>query len=681
MRNEMTQNNLLSMYSIPPFEDVKPEHLAEAFDDVLITARSVFEDIISNESPSSFENSVAVYDDLFQDLMRLMNVLAVFELNAFDDTIKQLSEEQEKKLTDFNNDVFQNQIAAKRFQDVYDRRHELKLDEEDLWFLQNIYWDFEAAGTFLNEVEQKRLKEIDGRLIELSTQFIKNLDEARIQNAVFIADDDINKLDGVPDDVISGMQENAKEAGHISGYLFIPERLLVGDLLSVAHNRDFRQKIHEAMYNIGRVEPYDNRDVIKEMQKYRHERAQVLGYDNYAEYHLSQTMAGSVDRVQDVVKKTVCALTPAYESDIAKLQEWASQKDNITMKPWDMAYYAAQYKRDKFDFDENELNQYFELENVMNGWVSHVEKSMNVSLSPINDVPRINPDVRAYRVMDNDSGKETVLYFDLFARPKSKSGGAWMHDVQLPDEQSNRPNIVMLNLNLIKPSDDTHVLMNISQIETLYHEGGHGLNGIKGVNTKYRTRAGVSSSSDFVEIPSMIEENWCMHPDVFATYAFHHKTGEVVPDSLIEAMTNSSQFMASASLLLLVQNSLRDIVCHSIDPSDFIDDVTVESMAAIDTPHIDLVRPYPLARFDHLFSGALSSYAAGYYGYFWSDVAQAQAFDSFSSKGIYDDELSALKKEFFSAGASVEPNKTYETFTGMPAGDPTALLKRKGLII
>jgi peptidyl-dipeptidase Dcp len=179
----------------------------------------------------------------------------------------------------------------------------------------------------------------------------------------------------------------------------------------------------------------------------------------------------------------------------------------------------------------------------------------------------------------------------------------------------------------------------------------------------------------------MIEENWCMQPEVLATYAFHQKNGDVVPDHLIGAMNKSSQFMASADVLQLVQNSLRDIVCHSVNPEYFADDTAVEKMAMIDTPHIDLVRPYPLARFDHLFSGALSAYAAGYYGYFWSDVAQAQAFEVFSEKGIYDDDLSALKREFFSAGASKDPNKTYEEFTGMPADDPTALLKRKGLVV
>jgi peptidyl-dipeptidase Dcp len=675
----MIQNALLLPYTIPPFEDIQPDDLALAFDDALERARTAFEDIVSNEDKASFENSVAVYDNLFQDLMRLVNVLGVFELNAYDDKIKELAEELETKLTDFNNDVFQNPIAAKRFQNIYDHRDEMDLSQEDKWFLQNIYWDFEAAGTFLSEAEQLHLKELDKKLIELSTQFGKNLDKAHTQNSFLVRD--VDELDGVPSDVISGMLQNAKEAGHESGYLFVPERLLVGDLLAVAKNRDFRQKIHEAMHSIGRTAPYDNREVIKEMQRYRHERAQILGYDNYAAYHLSHTMAGSVDRVRGVIDKTIDILKSAYEQDIEQLQEWVSAKDGIIMQPWDLSYYAAQYKQEKFDFDESELNQYFELENVLLGWIEHAEKSMNVSFEVANDVPKIHPDIRAYRVTDNDGDHETILYFDLFARANTKSGGAWMHDVQLPNAQLNRPNIVMLSLNLIKPGDNTPVLMNIAQIETLYHEGGHGLNGIKGISTKYKTRAGTNSSSDFVEIPSMIEENWCMQPEVLATYAFHHETGNIVPDSLINAMKKSSQFMASADILQLVQNSLRDIVAHSIDPKDFIDDISVEEMALIDTPHIDLVRPYPLARFDHLFSGALSTYASGYYGYFWSDVAQAQAFEAFSDNRLYAENITALKRDFFSAGASEDPNETYERFTGLSAGDPTALLKRKGLVV
>ncbi|MCD8563261.1 MAG: M3 family metallopeptidase [Alphaproteobacteria bacterium] len=671
-------STLVNDQQVPAYGTLKIEDIKPAFGEAIDRARKTVEALKADTSLPDFSNIVAPFDTLFSEVEGIYKILNTYFLNARTAEISDLLAVLEEEYDSFSKAVYQDSVIAARFKAVYDARHTLDLDDQDLWFLENQYAEFKASGSVLPPDEQKRLKEIDSELICQAKLFNDNLEAAQEQQSFLV--DDAAELAGLPDDVVSSMAEIAKEAGK-TGWLFVPERLFVDRLLGEAENREFRRKILAAMDNIGKVAPFDNVPVIAKMQQLRHERATLLGYESYAQNALDLTMAGSVDRVLALFDEALAAAMPVFEQDMKTLQDWVTNdKNGPLMEPWDVAYYTALYKKETFNFDEAEFSQYLELENVIKGWFMHDSRGMNIEFTSTDKYPVWHPDVRVFETFDRDSGKKGLLYMDLFARKEGKEGGAWMDCLQVGEASVGHPNIISFNMNLTKPEAGKPVLLSIGDVETFYHEGGHCLNGIKGTKTKYRTRNGTANSSDFVEIHSMIDENWGMHPDVLATYAFHYQTGASIPPELLKAREASNSFMASADLLRLIQNARRDMVFHSVKPEDYGSDAAVEAKAALSTPYSNHVRPYPLTRFSHLFSSALSAYAAGYYGYFFSDIAQAAAFETFAQQGIYDPDLTARKREFYAAGGGQEPNAVYRKFTGFDAGDPAPLLVRKGII-
>lgn len=673
----MSASTLFTAQNTPAFGAIKLEDIRPAFDEAVEKARAAIAVLRNSNEAPSFENTVKPLDTLFSDVDRVFKVLATYFQNQRNAGVSELLAELQEGYDVFSKELYQDSVIAARFKTVYDARDTLGLDAQDLWFLESEYSSFESSGSVLDAAGQARLQEIDSALIQHAKIFNDNLKAAQKQQSFLVTDAD--ELAGVPEDIISAMRQQAKANGQIQGWRFVPERLLVDGLLEVAENREFRRKILSALDSMGKVPPYDNRPVIEAMQRLRYERSSLLGYKSYAHDALSGTMAGDVERVRSLFDVTLAAAIPAFEKDMKHLQNWVSQKGGPVMEPWDVSYYAALYKKEELNFDAAAFSQYLELENVVQGWLQHAEKSMNVEFKETKDYPVWHEDVRVYETLDRDSGKKGLFYFDLYARPDTKEGGAWMDCLQTGDEVKGQPNIISFNMNLMKPENGTPALLSIDQLETFYHEGGHCLNGIKGTETKYRSRNGTANSSDFVEIHSMIDENWSTHPDVLATYAFHCKTGEMIPQSLLDARAASDNFMASAGLLRMVQNARRDLFFHAATPAEYGSDIAIEAQAALPSRYSDHVRPYPLTRFGHMFSDGLSQYASGYYGYFFSDMAQAAAFELFEKQGVYEPVLSERKRAFYAAGGGLEPNEAYEAFTGFPAGNPIPLLQKKGM--
>lgn len=673
-------NPLLSGGRAPAFKQIKPEHFQEALDMAFDAVTKKYEAIRDGGENPTFQNTVVPFSTLFLEVRNVILSLITFEANARSDEIDKVFQDASKRYDDLEKKIYQDPELASKFKVVYDARDKLNLDEEDGWFLKNLHKSFQSSGAFLDEDGQKRIKEIGLELIDATEEFKKNVRKAEEAESFLVID--IAELKGVPENYIAKFKEQAEAKGHKDGWLFVPERLLVDELLARADSRSFREKMNQAMINIGGKAPHDNSPVIEKIHALRHEKAALLGYDNYAEYALDGTMAVSVDRVQNIFEESLKYLVPHFEGEMETLQKWVSAQGGPEMEAWDVPYYIQKYKMEKYAFDAQEMAEYFDIENVVSGWLRHAEKSMNITLTPTDDYEAWHDDVRVFKAVDNDTGNETILYMDLYARPGSKHGGAWMEDVQLADPESRKLAAIVFNMNLNKPADGKPSLIGIQQLETFYHEGGHSLNGLKGQIPKYSSRRGTGNGSAFVEIHSMIDENWALQPEVLETYAFHHKTGDVIPQDLIDKMEASANFMASYDTLRLIQNSRRDMEFHRRDPNGYISNVDIETAAALDTKYTDHVRPYPLARFGHLFDEGESQYAAGYYGYYFADISQAAAFKPFAEHGVYDTSLIARKRAFYAAGGSKEPNATYEKFTdGVAAGDPKPLLAKKGITI
>lgn len=665
-------NPIFSDQPVLPINEIKEEHFIPALKEAIVRTRERFIEIRDNEDAPSFENTVVPFAELYGEMGRVFKAYKLFYNNIATISIKEKMTEIDQMDVEIRNEIKQDPILGARLNAVYGVKDTLGLDSEDLWLLEQTKKSFENTGALLPPAGQARINEIDMALAEKTAKINLNISEAPKHEAFLITDEAL--LEGVSDDKKSGFRDAAQKAGHDTGWLFTPERLLVDELLAVGQNREFRRMMHQSMDRVGKYGVHINTNLIKDVQALRDERAKLLGYDNFAQSVLDGRMAASVENVEQLFDDVSNALLPAFEKDMDTLQAWVSANNGPKLEPWDVQYYAARYRKEVLGYDAEEMTAYLALENVMDGWINHAQKQMNVTLTQKSDeYPTWNDDIRVYEVVDNQTQEKSVLYVDLFARSGEKSDGAWMSEIQSPSADGTQPNIIIMNMNLIK--GEGNMLVSPEQVLTLYHEGGHALNGLLGVKTKYPNMQGTGNGSDYVEIHSMMSENWAFAPEVVRSYAKHYKTGKAVPQDLLDRKDKAEKFMASWDMLRLTQNARRDLILHSTDAADYIDDADIEEQAKLQSKYSEHTRPYPLTRFGHLFDG----YAAGYYGYLWAEVKGNQAFDLFRDNGIYDPLSLRKTKDFFAIGHALEPNEAFEKKFGVKGLDVAPFLAKYGI--
>ena len=705
---------------VPDYQTVKPEHFEPAFDAIINDIRKQAAAIKADEDAPGFANTAEPLESLFFELTRVYEIYGAFANNDSSKAIDALSVPLSLKASAIGKEIFQDQELAAHFKAVHDMRDQLALDEEQQRVLENLYNEFEDNGTFLDDADKQELNRIDNELIGHCNTFEQNNASGANQQA-FLASE--QELAGVPDDIRESMQENVAKA--VAGlkpgakdadkeyvaeldpsvvatikqheangtldrlYLFRPERLLVDDLLSQAADRSFRQNIFEALNRIGTVAPYDNEQAVQSIQRLRHERTELLNkarapsdqYAHYADSALRKTMAGSLDSVEKLFGQMEAPLLAQFEKDIATLEQFAAGKGfTDKLEPWDVPYWAAQYKQETWQFDGGKLSEYFEVNNVIEGFLNHSAKLFELEFKENTSYSKIHDDVKTFDVTDRKTGEYVgILHMDLFARP-GKRGGAWATTLQQQhsNEHGDKPVIALMNCNLPKPGAGKPALVGAGQVETFFHEGGHALNQLLGTRSRYATLHGTAHPSDFVENHSMVQERWAFARNVLDTYARHYKTGEKLPEALIKAQEQSAAFLQSREPLLLIQNSKRDFLFHSMKPAQYKNIADTHEKAALNSNAAPLLRPYPLSRFGHLFDSPASSYAAGYYSYLWAESCAADIFAKFEKNGLYDRALANALKEFYRDGACRKAGQTFRNFAGR---DPSsaALLGQLGI--
>ncbi len=668
-------NPLFDKTPTPAFDRIAPRHFRPAFKKIFADIANEHELLRADKNPPTFENSIVPFDTLFSEFNRVSMVLEVFNGNIRSKIISKIVEDSSVEFDAVTKKIFQDKKIADRVKDIYKKRDSLNLDNEDQWFLQNIYNEFEDNGAFLDSAKKRQeLKRLDGQLIKVSQKCYDNMMDSRQQQAFMITDSAL--LAGVPADKVSAFAEQAQKAKK-NGWLFVPERLLVDELLEVAESREFRQKIHEAMNRVGTQAPYDNEPLVKEMAKLRDQRSRLLGYNNFAEHKLSRSMAGSVAVVRKTLDESIVQLLPRYEDEMRALEAWAAKQHGgpEKLEPWDVSYYAAKYRKEVLGFDSTKLSRHLELENVIKGWLLHADKNMNMAFAPTDKIHVWNPDVRTYDVTDRETGEKSVLYIDPYARD-NKAGGAWMSQVQDADKAADRLNAVIFNMNLAKPAPGQHAFLDKGQNETFFHEGGHGQNGLKGIKAKYNSRRGANNESAYLEIHSTIEERVPYQPEIMPTYAVDPDTGKLPDPALLAAMEKADYFLVTREVLKSIQNAKRDLLLHSTPWEQYITSAAIEKDADIQSPYAEHVRSYPLRRFDHLTG---DGYAAGYNGYFRANVAAAIAAEPYIKAGLYDPALLTKKREFYAIGGGLEPNEAFEKLTGKAANDIGPYMRSLGI--
>ncbi|MBO9639596.1 MAG: M3 family metallopeptidase, partial [Siphonobacter aquaeclarae] len=603
-----------------------------------------------------------------------------FNLNSANtnDELQGIARSLAPKLSKHRDDIQLNPLLFQRVKAVYDRRKELKLTTEQQTLLEKVYRNFVRSGAALPADKQDRLRQINQESSLLTLQYGQNL--LAENNAYTLVVDKKEDLSGLPASLVAAAGEDAAKRNLTGKWVFTLQNPSVMPFLQYADNRALREKLFKAyIERANHNDKTDNKELLKKIVALRAERARLLGYENHAAYVLQESMAQTPAKVNELLNQLWSATVPVTKREAADLQammdkEGKSQK----LEGWDWRYYAEKLRKEKYNLDEEELRPYFSLENVKQGIFTLCARLYGLKFVPKPEIPVYHPEAMAYEVTEENGKHIGIMYMDFFPRA-SKRGGAWMTSYrkqEIRDGKEIAP-VVSIVCNFSKPSGNQPALLNLDETRTFFHEFGHALHGLLS-HVTYGSLSGTSVPRDFVELPSQIMENWATEPEVMKLYAKHYQTGEVIPEALVDKMKKSSLFNQGFLTTEYLAASLLDMDYHTLSPEKAPSDVAAfeqESMSRIGL--IPQIPPrYRSTYFQHIFSGG---YSAGYYSYIWSAVLDADAFEVFKQKGLFDKKSAeSFRKNVLERGGTDEPMKLYRRFRGAEP-DIEPLLRRRGL--
>lgn len=665
-------------YNIPPFEKIQYGDYLPAIEQGIKEYKKEIDAIVSNPAKPDFNNTILAMEKSGLLLNRVMSVFSALDETESCPEMVAISEKAYPMYSQCNDEVMMNPGLFKRVKSVYDRRKSLNLTAPQMRAVEQLYKNFTRNGALLSDSDKEKLKAINTNLTDLYLKFNKNLLDDTNAFQLFVTDR--AKLAGLPEANIAQAADAAKAAGKEGQWLFTlhaPSRL---PLLQYADNRDLRRQMYEGYVNLASSGKNDNRPVINRILKERAQKAKLLGFKDFASYSTDNVMAKTTEAAEDLLLEIWTPAINRVAEEVKEMQALADRNgDKIKIEPWDYYYYAEKVRKDKYDLDEGEVRSYFSLDNVRKGIFSMAERLYGIKFTEMPDAPKYNPEVTVYDVTDLKGNHVAVFMTDYFPRA-SKRQGAWMSEFQGafkdPDGKTQRP--IVFNVgNFSKPTGDTPALLTLDEVETMFHEFGHGLHGML-TQASLRSQAGTNVDRDFVELPSQIHEHWALEPELLKTYARHYKTGEVIPDALVKKLQESSTHNQGFTTTELVGAALLDLQYGKLNPEGDIDVSAFEAdvaktLAMPETVQFRYRSPY----FRHVFGS--DGYSSGYYTYLWAEVLDTDGFELFKEKGIFDPATAKRFKEtVLESGGSVDPMDLYVKFRGhRPSVD--ALLRNRGL--
>lgn len=663
-------------FGVPPFDEIRESHFIPAYKKAIKIHKEEIKAIVNTPRPADFENTLVALDAAGTLLDRVDNIFDNLNSAHTHKTLQKIAKKVAPMLSKHRDEIILNKSLFERIQSVYKERNKLDLDEEEQMLLEQTYREFVRNGATLDAEQKKRLKALNKELSLLSIQFGENVLAATNDFELVIEDE--RDLAGLPAAVMNAALEAAEEKGYKGKWVFTLQKPSFIPFLQYGENRALRQKLFQAYINRCNAQsPYDNTEIASKMALLRLKRANLLGYNTHADFVLQENMAKKPENVYDLLDQIWDQALPVAKAERQQLQQMIRQEGKaFDLKPWDWWYYAEKVKQSRYDLDDNALRPYFKLQNVIEGAFTVVNKLWGLVLEERHDLPVYHPDVRTFEVTEADGSHVGVLYVDYFPRA-SKRGGAWMSAYRKQwKNQGTFVSPVICNVgNFSKPTADNPALLSLDQVLTLFHEFGHALHGLLS-ECRFRSLSGTSVPLDFVELPSQIMENWATHPQVMKMYAKHYKTGEPIPDELIEKIKRSNHFNQGFATVELLAASFLDMDWHTITKVRPLETSRFEekSMQRIGLIPEIVVR-YKSPYFRHIFS---SGYSAGYYSYTWAAVLDADAFEAFKQAGIFDQDIAArFREHVLSAGGTADAMTLYKRFRGAEPGIK-ALLKRKG---
>jgi peptidyl-dipeptidase Dcp len=665
-------------YHVPPFDKIKDEHFVPAIEAGMRDQLKEVEAVANDSEKPTFDNTIVALERTGRLLDRAERTFSNLNACNTNPTLQKIDKEMAPKLAAHHDEIFLNSKLFARVQQLYDNRTHLGLDPESTYLLERYYKDFVRAGAKLSDAEKEKLKKINAELATLQTQFEQNV--LKEKNASSIVVDQKEDLRGLSNDQMASVTAAAK-AEHKEGKFVIQLQNTTGQpLLGSLQNRQLRERIMQT--SLGRNShggEFDTRDIVKRMAELRAQKAQLLGYANWAAYQLEDQTAHNVPTVNKLLSDLTPPAVANAKTEAADMQKIVDEeKGGFQIASWDWPFYSEKVRKARYAFDESELRPYFELNHViLDGVFFAANKEYGLTFKERHDIPVYQPDVRVFEVYDRD-GKPLALFLaDYYARP-SKRGGAWMNAyVQQSDLFGTKP-VVANHLNIPKPPPGESTLLTYDEVRTAFHEFGHALHGMFS-NVKYPRFSGTSVPRDFVEYPSQVNEMWMAWPEVLKNYARHYKTGEPIPRALLDKVIAAEKFNQGYKTTEYLSASLLDQAWHQLNPSDIPKDAVAFEAEALHKAGVDFPPVPPRYRsfyFSHIFGGG---YSAGYYSYLWSEVLDADTVEWFKQHGgLTRENGDRFRAMLLSRGGSADALGLFKNFVGRdPYIEP--LLKRRGL--
>ena len=663
-------------FELPPFALIKEEHYLPAFYEGCTQQLAEVQAILDTPGAATFENTIVALEKSGQMLMRTLLVFFNKSSSDTNDAMDKIEEEMAPKLAAHQDAINLNPALYARIKSLYDNRESIGLNTEDAWLLERYYKDLIHAGAHLSESQRDRLKELNEELSKLETQFSKNVLADTNDLAVLV--DTIDELDGLSENEIASAAAAAKDRGHEGKWLIGMVNFSGNPVLDSLTNRALRKKImQDSLLKGNRANENDNKPVILKVVKLRAERAKLFGKNTHAEHVIAVQTAEHPDNVHAMLRKIAPAAVRNAQAEAQDLKKSAGSE----IESWDWGFYTEQVRLEKYNIDTSKMRPYFELESVLaNGIFFAANKLFGITFKERPDLVTYHPEARAFEVFNEDGSKLGLFIGDFYTRD-SKRGGAWMNNLVDQNFLFNQLPVVVNNLNIPKPPAGKPTLLTFSETTTLFHEFGHALHGLLS-QVKYPRVSGTSVQRDFVEFPSQVNEMWILWPEVVENYARHFETGEKLPQEWIDNLDAASTFNEGHATTSYLAAAILDLAWHSLDSEEAakVTDVEAFEAQAIKDYGLDFApvpTRYRSTYFSHIFAGG---YSAGYYGYIWSEVLDADTVDWFKENGgLQRKNGEHFRNTLLGRGGSIDSMQMFRNFRGRDSKiEP--LLKRRGLL-
>lgn len=664
-------------FGVPPFDQIKEEHYVPAFQQGIAIHEKEIEEIANNSEAPTFENTIVALEKSGTLLTKVAYVFDNQTSAMSTDNLQAIAKELSPLRTKHSDNLYMNKNLYLRIKNLQDNVASLGLTTEQRMLLKEYYDNFVRGGADLNDAQKEQLRNLNEELDMLSLQFGENV-LAETNSFELVIDNEAD-LAGLPEASVNAAADEAKERGHQGKWVFTEHKPSLLPFLTYSEKRDLREKIFKGYINRGdNGNAHDNNALISKIMDLRIQKANLLGYETHADFVLDKSMAKTPANVYELLEKLWIPAQNVARKEVADMQKLIdAEGGNFKLQPWDWWYYSEKVKKASYDLDEEMLRPYFKLENVLDGAFMVANKLWGITFTEIKNIPVYHPEVKVFEVKEADGKHIGLLFTDYFPRA-TKRGGAWMNALRkYSNMDGNEETPLITNVgNFSRPVGDKPALLSYDEVETLFHEMGHALHGLLSKVT-YPTISGTSVPRDFVELCSQIMENWAFEPEVMKIYARHYQTNEPMPDELLAKIVKADKFNQGFKTVEYLAASILDMDWHTLKEPTTLDARSFEKQSMERIGLISEIVPrYRSQFFNHIF---VWDYSSGYYSYIWAEVLDADAYEAFREKGLFDQATAkAFRDNILATGGSDDAMTLYRKFRGAdPKIEP--LLERRGL--